>query len=68
MILFCNFYVVYFIIIFAGSKSTKNKFNGSLIFPCCAFITFRTVCSSSNSSNFISSVLVELCGYLMTIL
>ena len=30
----------------ADSKSKKNKFNGSLVVLCCAFIVFRTLCTS----------------------
>ena len=52
----------------AGSKSTKSKFNGSLVVLYCAFIMFRTLCPGSNSSCFISSAFVEWCIYLMTVL
>ena len=69
MILFCSAFMLYISFLFsAGSKSTKNKFNGSLVVLCCTFIMFRTLCPSSNSSCFISSVFVEWCRYLMTIL
>jgi hypothetical protein len=69
MILFCNPFILYIFFLFSGgSKSTKNKFNGSFLVLCYAFTMFRTVCSSSNNSCFISSVFVELCRYLMTIL
>jgi hypothetical protein len=43
----------------ADSKSTKDKFSGSLIVRCCVFIMFRTLCPISNSSCLISSVYVE---------
>jgi hypothetical protein len=59
-ILFCNAFMLYISLLFsAGFKSTKNKFNGSLVVLCCAFIMFWTMCPSSNSSCFISSVSVE---------
>jgi len=60
MILFCNAFMLYISLLFsAGSNSTKNKFSGSLVVLCCAFIMFRTLCPSSNSSCLISSVFVE---------
>jgi hypothetical protein len=59
MILFCNAFMLYISLLFsAGSKSTKNKFKGSLVVLCCAFITFQTLCPSSNSSCLIFSVSV----------
>jgi len=69
MILFCNAFMLYISFLFsASSKPTKNKFSGSLVVQCCAFIMFRTLCHSSNSSCLISSVSVEGCRHLMTIL
>ena len=36
--IFCNAFVLYIPFLFsAGSKSTKNKFNGCLVVQCCAF-------------------------------
>ena len=69
MILFSNAFMLYISLLFsAGSKSTKNKFNGSLVVLNCAFIMCRALCPSSNNSCFISSVSVEWCTYLITIL
>ena len=59
-ILFCNTFVLYISFLFsAGSKSTKNKFNVSVVGLFCAFIMFRSLCPGSNSSCFISSLSVE---------
>jgi hypothetical protein len=43
----------------AGSKCTKNKFSGSFVILCCAFIMLRALCPSSSSSCLISSISVE---------
>ena len=60
MILFCTALMLYISLLFsAGSKSTKNKLSGSLVVQYCAFIMFRTLCPSSNSSCLIPSVSVE---------
>jgi len=64
MLYLCDFlllcFMLYMSLLFsAGSKVTKNKFNGSSVVLCCAFIMFRTLCPSSNSSRFIFSVTVE---------
>ena len=57
-VLYC--FMLYISFLFsAGFKSTKNKFSGSLVVLCCAFIVFRTLCPSSDSSCFVSSVSVE---------
>jgi len=60
MILFCSAAVLCISLLFsAGSKSTKNKLSGSLVVLYCAFVMFRTLCPSYNSSCLISSVSVE---------
>ena len=42
-VLYCC-YVEYFLAVSCSSKSTKNKFSGSLVVLCCAFIMLRTLC------------------------
>ena len=60
MILFCNACMLYISLLFSvGSKSTKNKFSGSLEVLCIAFMKFRTLCHSSNCFCFISSISVQ---------
>jgi hypothetical protein len=52
----------------ACSKSTKNKFIGSFVILCCAFIMLQVLYHSSNSSCLISLISVESCRYSITIL
>jgi hypothetical protein len=52
----------------AGYKSTKNKFSGFFLILYYEFIMFRALSPSSDSSCLISSISVERCRYLMTIL
>ena len=60
MILFCNPFMFYiYFLFYAGSKSTKSKFNSSLVVLYCAFIMLRILCPSSNSSCLTSSLSVE---------
>jgi len=59
IILFCRAVISYNSLLFyAGSKSMKNRFKGSLVILCCAFSMFRVLCPSSSSS----------CRFLMKIL
>jgi hypothetical protein len=50
--------IVDFLVVFAGCKSMKNRFNGSFVCRCLKFVIFLTSCPRSNSSVFISSVSV----------
>ena len=60
LLLFCNAFMLYIYLLFSAvSKSTKNKFNVSLVVFCGTFIMFRIVCPGLNSSCFISSLSAE---------
>ena len=59
MILFCDAFMLYIsLLLSAVSETTKNKFSVSLIVLSHVFITFPTLCASSDSSCLIFSVSV----------
>jgi len=58
MILFCSAVMLYISLLSAGSRSTKNKFRGSLVILCCAL----TVADSVSQVRKFLANFVSVCG------